>query len=47
MNDEYGLSVSFGSIVRPNIVDITHIQVEEVIYVQNQHQYMDQLINLV
>ena len=32
MNDEYGLSVSFRSIVSPNIVDITHIQVEEVIF---------------
>ena len=30
----------------PNVLDITHIQVEEVISVQNQHQYMDQLINL-
>ena len=30
-----------------NILNITHIQVEEVIFVQNQHQYMDQSINMI
>ena len=30
-----------------NILEITHKQVEEVISVQNYHQFMDQLINLI
>ena len=30
-----------------NLLEITHIQAEEVIYVHNQHQYMEQLINLI
>ena len=29
------------------LLNLTHIQVKEAIYVQNQHQYMDQLINLI
>ena len=29
-----------------NLFNMTHIQVEEVIFSQNKHQYMDQLINL-
>ena len=30
-----------------DILDITHIQAEEVIYVKNQHQYMDPFINMI
>ena len=30
-----------------NLLDIIHIQAEEVISVQNQHQYMDQLTNMI
>ena len=30
-----------------NILDTKQIQLEEVITVQNEHQYMDQFINLI
>ena len=30
----------------PNLLDMTQVQVQEEIYVQNQHQYVDQLINM-
>ena len=30
-----------------NLLDITHLQAEEVIYVQNQHQYIVQFRNLI
>ena len=30
-----------------NILDITHIQVEEVILDKNQHQYMDHSMNII
>ena len=30
-----------------NILDITHIQVEEMISVKNQFQYTDQFVNLI
>ena len=32
--------------VGQNLLDITHKHVEREIYVQNQHQYMEQLINM-
>ena len=30
-----------------NVLDITHIQVEEIFSIQNQQQYMDQFINMI
>ena len=32
--------------VGQHLLDITHKHVEREIYVQNQHQYMEQLINM-
>ena len=45
MTSEYGSSGSFESIVRSKSIGHTHIQAEEVISVQNQHQLMDQFTN--
>ena len=47
MTATYGSSGSFGSIVRSNLSDITHIQAEEVIYIKNQHQFMDLFKNII
>ena len=47
MNAAYVSSGSFGSRVGQNLLEITYIKTEELIYIKNQHQYMDQFINLI
>ena len=43
----YGLSGSFGSRLRSKYIGNKHIQAEEVISIQNQHQCMDSFKNII
>ena len=38
---------SFDQELGPNLLDITHIQAEEVVSIKKKDQYMDQIINLI
>ena len=45
MTDEYASSGYFDQEYGPNLLEIAQIQVEALISVQNQHQFMNQLTN--
>ena len=47
MTAAYGSSGSFVSRLRSNILEIAHIQLEEVIFIQEQHQLMYSFTNLI